>query len=39
MAEGGLIPRFEDRETLTRRAAHDRALWHGVIQAVNRRAD
>ncbi len=39
MAEGGLTPRFEDRATLTRRLAHDRALWRGVIQAVNLRAD
>ena len=38
MAEGGLTPRFEDRATITRRLADDRALWLGVIRAVNLRA-
>jgi tripartite-type tricarboxylate transporter receptor subunit TctC len=38
MAEGGLTPRFEDRATITRRLANDRALWLGVIRAVNLRA-
>lgn len=35
MAEGGLTPRFEDRAAITRRLATDRALWLGVIRAVN----
>jgi tripartite-type tricarboxylate transporter receptor subunit TctC len=39
MAEGGLTPRFEDRAALTRRLAADRALWLGVIRAVDLRAD
>jgi tripartite-type tricarboxylate transporter receptor subunit TctC len=38
MAEGGLTPRFEDRATITQRLATDRALWLGVIRAVNLRA-
>jgi tripartite-type tricarboxylate transporter receptor subunit TctC len=38
MAEGGLTPRFEDRATITQRLANDRALWLGVIRAVNLRA-
>lgn len=39
MSEGGLTPRFEDRAALTRRLAADRALWLGVIRAVDLRAD
>jgi tripartite-type tricarboxylate transporter receptor subunit TctC len=39
MAEGGLTPRFEDRATITRRLADDRALWLGVIRAVDLRAN
>jgi len=39
MAQGGLTPRFEDRATITRRLAKDRALWRSVIQAVNLRAE
>ncbi|MBX9698144.1 MAG: tripartite tricarboxylate transporter substrate binding protein [Acetobacteraceae bacterium] len=39
MAEGGLTPRFEDRATITRRLATDRALWLEVIRAVNLRAE
>jgi tripartite-type tricarboxylate transporter receptor subunit TctC len=38
MAEGGLTPRFEDRAAITRRLAEDRALWLGVIRAVDLRA-
>ncbi|MCO6414848.1 tripartite tricarboxylate transporter substrate binding protein [Siccirubricoccus sp. KC 17139] len=38
MAEGGLTPRFEDRAAITQRLANDRALWLGVIRAVNLRA-
>jgi tripartite-type tricarboxylate transporter receptor subunit TctC len=38
MAEGGLTPRFEDRASITQRLANDRALWLGVIRAVNLRA-
>lgn len=38
MAEGGLTPRFEDRATITRRLAADRALWLNVIRAVDLRA-
>lgn len=39
MAKGGLTPRFEDRAAITRRLEHDRAMWRGVIQAVNLRAE
>ncbi len=39
MAEGGLTPRFEDRATITQRLVTDRALWLGVIRAVNLRAN
>lgn len=39
MAESGLTPRFEDRATITRRLATDRALWIEVIRAVNLRAE
>jgi tripartite-type tricarboxylate transporter receptor subunit TctC len=39
MAEGGLTPRFEDRATITRRLAANRALWLGVIRAVDLRAN
>jgi tripartite-type tricarboxylate transporter receptor subunit TctC len=39
MSEGGLTPRFEDRAAITQRLAADRALWLGVIQAVNLRAN
>lgn len=39
MAEGGLTPRFEDAETLTRRLEADRRQWREVIRAVNLRAE
>jgi tripartite-type tricarboxylate transporter receptor subunit TctC len=39
MAQGGLTPRFEDRAAIARRLATDRALWHGVIHAVNLTAE
>jgi hypothetical protein len=39
MAEGGLTPRFEDRATITKRLAADRALWLNVIRAVDLRVD
>ena len=39
MAKGGLTPRFEGRAAIAARLAADRALWLGVIRAVNLRAN
>jgi tripartite-type tricarboxylate transporter receptor subunit TctC len=39
MAEGGLMPRFEDAATLARRLEADRRQWREVIRAVNLRAE